>query len=47
MLNPKIASLTKREENADIGHLEEVKLLAKKFTWKYLEGGIEYEEIAI
>jgi type VI secretion system Hcp family effector len=36
--------ITKKEENVDIGHLEELKLLAKKFTWKYLEGGIEYEE---
>jgi len=37
---------TKKEENENIGHLEEVRFLAKKFTWKYLEGGIEYSEQA-
>lgn len=37
---------TKIEANEDIGHLERVKFLAKKFTWKYIEGGIEYSEEA-
>jgi len=27
--------------------MEKVKFLAKKFTWKYLEGGIEYTEISV
>ena len=36
--------LTKIEDNENIGHLEKVKFLAKKFTWKYLDGGIEYTE---
>lgn len=37
---------TKLEENENIGHLEKVKFLAKEFTWKYLDGGIEYSEVA-
>ena len=37
---------TKREENENVGHLEKVKFLAKKFSWKYLDGGIEYTEEA-
>ncbi|RQW07067.1 MAG: type VI secretion system tube protein Hcp [Calditrichaeota bacterium] len=35
---------TKYPENENVGHLEEVKFLAKKFTWEYLEGGIIYQE---
>lgn len=37
---------TKLEENENIGHLEKVRFLAKKFSWKYLDGGIEYTEEA-
>jgi len=37
---------TKLEINENIGHLEKVTFLAKKFTWSYLEGGIEYTEEA-
>ncbi len=37
---------TKLEINENIGHLEKVTFLAKKFTWTYLEGGIEYTEEA-
>lgn len=35
---------TKIEANENLGHQEKVKFLAKKFTWKYIEGGIEYTE---
>jgi len=35
---------TKYPENENVGHLERVKFLAKKFTWEYLEGGIIYTE---
>jgi len=35
---------TKILANENQGHMEKVKFLAKKFTWKYLEGGIEYTE---
>jgi len=38
---------TKIEANENIGHLEKVTLLAKKFTWNYLDGGIEYQEESI
>jgi type VI secretion system Hcp family effector len=38
---------TKIPENENLGHMEEVKFLAKKFTWKYLDGGIEYQEVAV
>ena len=31
---------TKYLENENVGHLEKVEFLAKKFTWEYLEGGI-------
>jgi type VI secretion system secreted protein Hcp len=37
---------TKIEENENIGHLEKVTMLARKIKWSYLDGGIEYEEIA-
>ena len=37
---------TKLEVNENIGHLEKVRFLAKKFTWAFLEGGIEYTEEA-
>jgi len=37
---------TKIEANENIGHLEKVTILAKKFTWSYLDGGIEYQEEA-
>jgi len=37
---------TKIEANENIGHLEKVTMLARKIAWKYLDGGIEYEEIA-
>jgi len=37
---------TKDEKNENVGHLEEVELLAKKFSWEFLEGGIIYQEIA-
>jgi len=35
---------TKIDANENLGHLEKVKFLAKKFTWKFLDGGIEYTE---
>ena len=35
---------TKLEENEPLGHQERVSMLAKRFTWKFLEGGIEYQE---
>ncbi len=35
---------TKYVENENVGHLEKVRFLAKKFTWEYLEGGIIYTE---
>ena len=35
---------TKFIENENVGHLEKVEFLAKKFTWEYLEGGIIYTE---
>lgn len=50
--NAKIVSVdnympsTKVEENENLGHQEKVALLAKKFTWAFLEGGIEYTEEA-
>lgn len=50
--NAKIVSVdnympsTKYLENENIGHLEKVRLLAKSFTWEYLDGGIMYQEIA-
>lgn len=50
--NAKIVSVdnfmpsTKIEENEHLGHLEKVSLLAKKFTWTFMEGGIEYTEEA-
>jgi len=37
---------TKYPENENVGHLERVNFLAKKFTWEYLEGGILYQEIS-
>ncbi len=48
--NAKIVSVqnlmpsTKYEENENVGHLEKVKFLAKKFTWQAKDGGIEYTE---
>jgi len=39
--------ITKVEANENIGHLEQVRFLAKKFTWTYLDGGIEYTEEAV
>ncbi|MGE5679639.1 MAG: type VI secretion system tube protein TssD [Bacillota bacterium] len=30
----------------DVGHLERVKMLAREFNWKFLDGGIEYSETA-
>lgn len=50
--NAKIVSVdnympsTKVEENENLGHLEKVSLLAKKFTWEFLEGGIQHSEEA-
>lgn len=38
---------TKIEANENIGHLEEVEFLAKQFTWKFLDGGIEYMETQV
>jgi type VI secretion system secreted protein Hcp len=38
---------TKEPRNEAMGHLEQVRFLAKKFTWKYLDGGIEYQEVSI
>lgn len=35
---------TKVAENENVGHLEKVMFLAKKFTWEFLEGGIIYSE---
>jgi type VI secretion system secreted protein Hcp len=35
---------TKYVENENVGHLEKVEFLAKRFTWEYLEGGIIYTE---
>ncbi len=35
---------TKIDDYDNMGHLEEVKFLARKFTWAYLDGGIEYTE---
>ena len=32
--------------NEGIGHLEKVKMLAKTFSWEYLDGGIIFEESA-
>jgi type VI secretion system secreted protein Hcp len=37
---------TKIEANENMGHQERVQFLAKKFTWKFLDGGIEYTETA-
>ena len=37
---------TKVEDTANIGHLERVKCLARSFTWKYLQGGVEYTEVS-
>ena len=37
---------TKIEENINVGHLETVEFLAKKFLWEFLEGGIMYQETA-
>ncbi len=37
---------TKVEETENIGHLERLKFLARSFSWKYLEGGVEYTEIS-
>jgi type VI secretion system secreted protein Hcp len=50
--NAKIVSVenfmpsTKLPENENVGHLERVELLAKTFTWEYLEGGVIYTEQA-
>jgi type VI secretion system secreted protein Hcp len=33
-------------KNEGIGHLEKVSILARNFEWKYIEGGIVYEEQA-
>jgi type VI secretion system secreted protein Hcp len=33
-------------KNEGIGHLEKVSILARNFEWKYIEGGIIYEEEA-
>ncbi len=50
--NAKIVSVenfmpsTKYLENENIGHLERVKFLAKKFTWEYIDGGVIYAEEA-
>ena len=38
---------TKNKANEDLGHLEKVKFLSRKFTWKFLAGGIEYTEEAM
>jgi type VI secretion system secreted protein Hcp len=35
---------TKDPASENMGHLEEVKFLAKSFTWKFLAGGVEYTE---
>ena len=37
---------TKKEENENLGHMEKVRFLAKKFTWEFLDGGIMYTEEA-
>ncbi|TFH02786.1 MAG: type VI secretion system tube protein Hcp [Calditrichales bacterium] len=50
--NAKIVSVknfmpsTKIAENENVGHLEQVEFLAKKFTWEFMEGGIIYSEEA-
>lgn len=31
-------------ENEGVGHLEKVSMLAREFTWEYVEGGITYTE---
>jgi type VI secretion system secreted protein Hcp len=33
-------------KNEGVGHLEKVSILARNFEWKYIEGGIIYEEQA-
>jgi type VI secretion system secreted protein Hcp len=33
-------------KNEGVGHLEKVKMLAKKIEWEFIDGGIVYEEIA-
>ena len=38
---------TKIVANEALGHQEMIKFLAKKFTWSYLDGGIEYMEEAL
>ncbi|MGH7596590.1 MAG: type VI secretion system tube protein TssD [bacterium] len=38
---------TKYADSENIGHLEKIEFLPKSFTWKYLEGGVEYQEIMI
>jgi type VI secretion system secreted protein Hcp len=37
---------TKYIENENVGHLEKVEFLAKKFEWQYLDGGIMFQEVA-
>jgi type VI secretion system secreted protein Hcp len=36
--------LTKAEATKDIGHLEEIALVAEKYTWNYLPTGVEFTE---
>lgn len=31
-------------ENEGIGHLEKISILAREFTWEYIEGGVTYTE---
>ncbi|MCK7532144.1 MAG: type VI secretion system tube protein Hcp [Marinilabiliales bacterium] len=31
-------------KNEGVGHLEKVSMLAKTFSWEFIEGGIIYEE---
>jgi len=38
---------TKYTETENIGHMEKIEFLAKSFMWKYLEGGVEYTEVAV
>jgi len=38
---------TKDPKTEMLGHQEKVQILAKEFTWKYLEGGVEHTEINI
>jgi type VI secretion system secreted protein Hcp len=33
-------------KNEDVGHLEKVSMLAREFTWEFIEGGIIFTEVA-